>query len=128
MNDFLTDIKTFVANAEHLFIATIFSIVNALVRPPQASFGRYVMEFIISVIVATFVGYICSQNGASKSLTHTFVAISALLARDSLEFVIGFGDYLKKKRTTVYEALLDRLTGHVETDKKEGKEKENGKR
>lgn len=102
-------------NVEHYVVAIAFALINTLIRPANKSVGFYVTEFVISVITASVVGQICVDLGWSTSLSFTCVAVSALLARDLLTFILGFGEYVTTHRESVYRKLLsflfDKVTG-----------------
>lgn len=110
---------------EHLSLASIFGVINALIRPAKDSVWYYFIEFIISVSVATLIGFICSDIGLSSSVSFSLVAISALLARDLLTLIIGFGDYVTEHKETLFSKLfnagINKLSGK---DAKDGREKE----
>lgn len=106
-----------IQHLEHFFIASIFAVINALIRPAKDSFIFYVTEFGISVSVAILVGYIVTDMGLSQSLSYAIVAISALLARDILSLIVGFGDYVTEHRESLYKRLLTKLADKLSNNK-----------
>lgn len=98
---------------EHVILASVFGVVNALIRPPKESVWFYVVEYVISVSVATLVGFITSDLGFNTAMSFSLTAISALLARDMLSLIIGFGDYVTDHRDTLFKKLFNSLVGKL---------------
>ena len=104
---------------EHVILASVFGVVNALIRPPKESVWFYIVEYIISVSVATLVGFITSDLGFNTAMSFSLTAISALLARDMLSLIIGFGGYVNDRKETLYRKLFNSLTGKIDKSGKE---------
>lgn len=98
-----------IKQAEHIFIALTFGVVNSLMRPIKGSPWLYVAEVFISVTVASVVGYILADMGAPPSVSYSLVAATALLARDLLNIIIGFGDYVSDRREILYDKLWKKI-------------------
>ena len=94
---------------QHLSLAAIFGAVNALVRPAKPSPWLYFIEFVLSVTVATLVGFISVDMGLGNSLSFSLTAISALLARDILTLITGFGDYVTENKNSLFKTLFSKL-------------------
>ncbi len=98
-----------IKQAEHLIIALLFGLVNSVMRPIKGSPWLYVAEVFISVTVASLVGYIVDDLGASTALSYALVAVTALLARDLLNIIIGFGDFVSDRREVLYEKAWKKI-------------------
>jgi hypothetical protein len=97
--------------AEHGLIGALFGAINILIRPTKNSAWMYIIEFGLSVIVATFIGLVTVQMGFNNGLAMLLVACSALLARDILNFVVGIGDYVDDHKEALYKKLFNKLIG-----------------
>lgn len=96
---------------EHGLIGALFGAINILIRPAKNSVWMYVIEFGLSVIVATFIGLVTVQMGFNNGLAMLLVACSALLARDMLNFVVGIGDYVDDNKQILYKKLFNKILG-----------------
>ena len=114
--DFLT---RYFREFEHFSLASAFGVVNSLIRPAKDSIWFYLIEFVISVTVATLTGFIATDLGFSKALSYSFTAISALLARDMLTLIIGFGDYVTGHKETLFSKLFNKAIGKLQVPQKE---------
>lgn len=106
---FLETASVLIGRLENTMVAAVFSGVNLLLMPGPVPFWHKVCEFILSVTVATLVGFICDDTSMSRGMSFAFVAMAALLARSVLTFVLGFGDYILVQRKAIYKKILDRL-------------------
>jgi hypothetical protein len=95
---------------ETVFIASIFAIVNILMRPTQTRVVLYIVEVFISVTFATLMG-VLSAAWVTEPVVYAITAASALLARDFITFVMGFGHFVTEKRELIFVKLLDYLLG-----------------
>lgn len=101
--------STMVSRLENTLVAAAFSGVNLLLMPGPIPFWQKVCEFILSVSVATVVGFICDDTSMGQGASFAFVAMAALLARSVLTFILGFGDYILAQRKAIYKAFVDRI-------------------
>jgi len=92
-------------------VSVMASVVNMLVRPPKPNWPFYIAEFTISVTVAVLVGIMCQNSGLSKSISFAFVACSAIMARDLITFIGGFGDFMLDNREAIYKSLFRKVIG-----------------
>lgn len=113
-------ILQYVKELELLALASIFGMVNALIRPAKSSLWLYLVEFIVSVVVATFVGIESIYLGLGSATSFSLTAISALLARDMLSLVVGFGGYVVERKETLFSKLFNSLVGKLPSEKGEG--------
>lgn len=102
-------IAKYIREIEHFSVAAIFGILNGLIRPVQDSPWFCVIEFVISVTVATLVGIVSVDLGLSNAMGFSLTAVSALLSRDILATIIGFGDYVTENKQTLFTKLFDKL-------------------
>lgn len=107
MKGLFIDIIDAIRQLEYLVLATAFSLVNILVRPAKSSLFLYLIEFFISVTVAVSVGLVCQYLLFSKALSFLFVACSAILARDILSVIMGFGNYVEDNKEALYKRVFD---------------------
>lgn len=123
--DLIKNIRHYFNEMEYLVVAAIFGIVNALIRPAKTSIGLYLIEFTISVTTATLVGFIMMDLGASKSLSYLSTAISAILARDILTLIVGFGTFTTNNKDALYNVLFKKVLQKLKGEevKKDGKRK-----
>ncbi len=108
MKEILVDVMTYLEHIKYFFLAVIFSVVNILVRPPKHKAILYVVEFVLSVTVASLVGIVSHGFGLGESLTFLLVACSALIARDMLSLVISAGDFISDNKETLFKILLNK--------------------
>ena len=102
-------ILKYIKEIEHLSLAAIFGVLNLLIRPVRASPWLSFVEFIISVSVATLVGIISLDLGFSNAMGFSLTAVSALLARDMLTTIVGFGGYVTSNKETLFGKLFNKL-------------------
>lgn len=105
----LQHLLEYLSKGENFLVATMFGVVNMLVRPPKETIAAYLAEFFISVAVAVIVGFVCADMGISEGLTFSFVAIAALIARDVILLVTGFGTFITTHRNPLYYKLMSVL-------------------
>lgn len=96
----------FIELMKNLTVAVLFGAVNILLRPPLPKYSLYIIEMFISITFATLVGVIMTEQGIAASVTYACTAASALLARDFLTFVMGFGDYVTDNKEILYKRLF----------------------
>lgn len=96
--------------AENAIVAAVFSVINLLLMQEPVPFWKKLVEFFLSVSVATLVGFICEDLELARGISFACVAMAALLARTILTFTLGLGDYMYTNRKKVYAALLHKIT------------------
>ena len=109
--------SSIIHRAENTIVAAVFSVANLLLMQEPIPFWKKLVEFFLSVSVATLVGFICEDLDVSRGISFACVAMAALLARSMLTFTLGLGDYMYQNRKRVYEALLQKLLGSKKLDK-----------
>lgn len=102
-------ILKYIKELEHFAIAAIFGVLNLLLKPVHSSPWYYVVEFIVSVTVATLVGIVSVDLGFSNAMGFSLTAVAALLSRDILNIIVGFGDYLSNNKQILLARLFDKL-------------------
>lgn len=119
LKQFIGWVLSNIQQLEHVLVASVFAVINALVRPAKDSFLFYTIEFFISVSVAVLVGYVVTDIGLSQAVSYVIVAVSALLARDILSVIVGFGDYVTEHREKLYKRLFNILVERLKSPSKD---------
>lgn len=92
--------------AETLFVATLFALVNILMRPAKTKAFLYVVEVFVSISFATLMGVLAAE-WVSEPVCFAITAAAALLARVFIIFTIGFGDFVADRRELLFTKLLE---------------------
>jgi hypothetical protein len=105
----LNALVTFLTKIETTLVAAVFATVNLLLMPAPLPWWKKVIEFVLSLSFAYFVGRVCDVSDFGQNITLICTAAAALLARSTLMFVMGLGEYIFDRRNRLYKAAFDFL-------------------